>query len=192
MNDNLLRSIPLFESLSKDARTFIVKRLKTETFASGEVIVRQGDTGDSLYIITSGLVKVTKREKTGASRELARLRAGDCFGEMSLLAGQPRSADIITVTDTTTLVLCKDDMDQILEEYPTIAVHFSKVLSKRLRDTSQLKLETKRSVSVISLYSRHVDSLLQTVLAINLAVSFTKELMKRVGQHSPSRFSKIG
>jgi NTE family protein len=180
MNDNLLRSIPLFESLSKDARTFIVKRLKTETFASGEVIVRQGDTGDSLYIITSGLVKVTKREKTGASRELARLRAGDCFGEMSLLAGQPRSADIITVTDTTTLVLCKDDMDRILEEYPTIAVHFSKVLSKRLRDTSQLKLETKRSVSVISLYSRHVDSLLQTVLAINLAVSFTKELMRRV------------
>jgi len=179
MNDDLLRPIPLFESLSKDARAFIVDRLKSEDFASGEVIVHQGDTGNSLYIITSGLVKVTRREKTGASRELARLKTGDYFGEMSLLAGQPRSADIIVVTDTSTLVLYKDDLDEILQEYPTIAVHFSKVLSKRLRDTSQLNLAKRQSVSVVSIYSRHVDPLLQTALSINFAASFTKELTKR-------------
>lgn len=179
MNDDLLRQIPLFESLSKDAIAFISDRLKTEAFASGEVIVRQGDTGDSLYIITNGLVKVTKREKTGTSRELARLKTGDYFGEMSLLAGQPRSADIIVVTDTSTLVLYKDDLDKILQEYPTIAVHFSKILSKRLRDTSQLNLAKKQVVSVISIYSRHIDPLLQTALSINLAASFTKELAKR-------------
>lgn len=180
MDADVLRTLPLFGSLSKDARTFIADCLKTETFASGELIVRQGDTGDSLYIITNGLVKVTKRERTGISRELARFRAGDYFGEMSLLAGQPRSADIIAVTETSTLVLCKEDMDKILQEYPTIAVHFSKVLSKRLRDTSQLNLATKQTISTISIYSRHLDSQLQLVLAINLAASFSKELMKNV------------
>jgi NTE family protein len=179
MSDDLLESIPLFESLSKDAREFIASRLKTEAFASGEMIVRQGDTGDSLYIIIRGLVKVTRRGKTGASKELARLQTGDYFGEMSLLAGQPRSADITAVTDTTTLVLYKNDMDEILREYPTIAVHFGKVLSKRLRDSDH-KLETGHALAIISVYSRHVASLLQTVLSINLAASFSKELRKQV------------
>ena len=180
MKTDILTAIPLFEALAKDASDFIVKRLKTEAFASGEVIVRQGDLGDSLYIITNGMVKVTKRDKTGAAREIARFHAGDFFGEMSLLAEQPRSADITAVTDTTTLVLYKADLDRILQEYPTIAVHFSKILSKRLREASQLNLAAKRPVSVIAMYSRHVDALLQTVLAVNLAASFTKELLQRV------------
>lgn len=180
MNADLLNSISLFESLSKDVRTFIADRLKTEVFASGELIVRQGDTGDSLYIIANGLVKVTKRERSGISRELARLRTGDYFGEMSLLAGQPRSADIIAVTDTTTLILSKDDLDTLLQASPTIALHFGKVLSQRLRNTSQLKVEPKQSVAVIALYSRHIDSRLQTILAVNFAASITKELMKQV------------
>ncbi|MDY0092282.1 MAG: cyclic nucleotide-binding domain-containing protein [Candidatus Vecturithrix sp.] len=180
MNEELLRQIPLFESLSKDAREFIARRLKTETFAAGETIVRQGDTGNSLYIITNGLVKVTRREKDGTSLELARLQNGDYFGEMSLLAGQPRSADITTLVDTATLVLFKQDMDDILHEYPSIAVHFSKVLSKRLRDTSYLQLSSKPSISVVSIYSRSVEPLFQTVFAVNLAASFIRELMKRV------------
>ena len=180
INGELLLQIPLFEALGKEARDFITKRLKREDFYSGEVIVRQGDTGDSLYLITSGLVKVTKREKDGTSQELARLQAGDYFGEMSLLGGQPRSADITAISETTTFVLFKEDMDAILQDYPSIAVHFSKVLSKRLRDTSQLQLATKHHISIISLYSRYVEPKLQSALAINFAASFTRELMKRV------------
>ncbi|MBD3308437.1 cyclic nucleotide-binding domain-containing protein [candidate division KSB3 bacterium] len=181
MNDEVLRQIPLFQSLSKDARRFILHRLKAESFTAGDIIVRQGETGDSLYVITTGLVKVTNRQKNGVPRELARLKVGDYFGEMSLLGGQPRSADITAIMDTTTLVLYKDDLDQILEEYPTIAVHFSKVLSKRLRDTSSfLYVPAKPKMAIVALYSHHADPLFQSVLAINLAASFTKELLKRV------------
>ena len=68
-------------------------------------------------------------------------------------------------------------MDDILREYPTIAVHFGKVLSKRLRE-SELKLDVKHAVSIMALYSRHVESLLQTAIAVNLAASFAKELKK--------------
>ncbi len=180
VNGELLLQIPLFEAMGKGARDFITKRLRKEDFYSGEVIVRQGDTGDSLYIITSGLVKVTKREKDGTSQELARLQAGDYFGEMSLLGGQPRSADITAIGETSTVVLFKEDMDAILRDYPSIAVHFSKVLSKRLRDTSQLQLAAKQQITLISLYSRYVEPELQSVLAINFAASLTRELMKRV------------
>ncbi len=180
MKGELLLQIPLFESLSKEARDFIAARLKTEMFTSGEVIVRQGETGDSLYIITRGLVQVTKREKDGTSHKLARLQADDYFGEMSLLGGQPRSADITAISETITLVLFKDDMDEILREYPSIAVHFSKVLSKRLRDVSQLNIASKQPLSVISIYSRYVDPQLQSVLILNFAASFIHELMKRV------------
>ena len=124
MNDDLLKSIPLFESLSKDARTFIADRLKIETFASGELIVRQGDTGDSLYIITDGLVKVTKRERTGISRELARLRTGDYFGEMSLLTGNPASATITGIEDVELLKLTEEHFNDILLEYPVLNRYF--------------------------------------------------------------------
>ena len=180
MEKELLRQIPLFESLSNEARDFILNRLKTETFAAGEVIVRQGDTGNSLYIVTHGLVKVTKREKDGTSRELARFRPGDYFGEMSLLAEQPRSADITSITDTTTLIFFKQDMDDILQAYPSVALHFSKILSKRLRDVSQLNLTPQRKIALIAVYGRAIDPLLQAVLVVNLAASFTKELRKRV------------
>ncbi len=180
MDGDLLQQIPLFESLSKDARDFISSRLREEIFISGEVIVRQGESGDSLFIITSGLVQVTKREKDGTSHELARLQNGDYFGEMSLLAGQPRMADITAITETTTLVLLKEDIDGILQEYPTIAVHFSKVLSKRLRDVSKLQLAARQPKTVISFYSRHIEPQVQSVLTLNLAASFTRELMKRV------------
>ncbi len=180
MNGDVLQPIPLFESLTKDARDFITSRLRAEHFAPGEVIVRQGETGDSLYIIESGLVKVTKREKDGTSHELARFQSGDYFGEMSLLAGQPRSADITAITDTTTLKLSKPDLDGMLQEYPTIAVHFSKVLSKRLRDVSQFTMTSQKAVAVVSLYSRHVEPLFQSIVSLNLAASFTRELMKQV------------
>ena len=180
MTGDLLQPIPLFESLSKDAKNYIINRLRMEMFSPGELIVRQGDTGDSLYIIASGLVKVTKREKDSTSHELARLQTGDYFGEMSLLGGQPRSADITAITDTITLKLLKQDMDAILQEYPSIAVHFSKVLSKRLRDVSQMNFTSTQAISVISLYSRHVDPLLQSAFALNIAASFTRELMKSV------------
>lgn len=180
MNEEVLQTIPLFESLSPETRTFIASRMRTETFASGELIVRQGDTGDSLYIITNGLVKVTKRERTGESHELARLRTGDYFGEMSLLAGQPRSADIIAVTETTTLILYKEELEKLLQESPAVAMHFNKVLSKRLRDTSQMNVTAKQKVSTIALYSRYVEPSLQLTLAMNLAVSFMQELMKSV------------
>ncbi len=180
MIEDVLQPIPLFESLAKDAREFIAGRLRSEHFAPGEVIVRQGDTGDSLYILVSGLVKVTKREKDGTSHELARLQTGDYFGEMSLLAGQPRSADITAITETSTLKLSKPDLDGMLQDYPTIAVHFSRVLSKRLRDISQFTMASKQTVSVVSLYSRHVEPLFQSIISLNLAASFTRELMKQV------------
>ena len=180
MIEDVLQPIPLFESLAKDARDFIAGRLRSEHFAPGEVIVRQGDTGDSLYILISGLVKVTKREKDGTSHELARLQTGDYFGEMSLLAGQPRSADITAITETSTLKLSKPDLDGMLQDYPTIAVHFSRVLSKRLRDISQFTMASKQTVSVVSLYSRHVEPLFQSIISLNLAASFTRELMKQV------------
>ncbi|GAK51785.1 putative esterase of the alpha-beta hydrolase superfamily [Candidatus Moduliflexus flocculans] len=180
MMGDVLQPIPLFESLAKDARDFITSRLRSEHFAPGETIVRQGDTGDSLYIIVSGLVKVTKREKDGTSHELARLQNGDYFGEMSLLAGQPRSADITAITETSTLKLSKPELDGMLLEYPTIAVHFSRVLSKRLRDVSQFTMRSKQSVSIVSLYSRHIEPLFQSIISLNLAASFTRELMKQV------------
>jgi NTE family protein len=180
MNADLLHAIPLFAALSPEAQAFIQTRLTREVFASGETIVRQGDTGDSLYIITDGLVKVTKRGRAGASHELARLRAGDHFGEMSLLAGQPRSADIVAVTDTATVTLRKADLDRVMQEYPAIAVQFSKVLSQRLRDTSQANVRVSRALTTIALYSRALEPRVQTLLALNLAASLSKELFKRV------------
>ncbi len=70
MNEELLRQIPLFESLSKDAREFIARRLKTETFAAGKRLLRQGDAGNSAMSSCLDLSK-SRQEKNGTSLELA-------------------------------------------------------------------------------------------------------------------------
>ncbi len=136
-----LRRIPFFSDLPDDVLKAISARLRLKRYRKGEVVCVEGDSGDSMYLIESGQVKVVSG--TGEKEKLfAYLGPGNFFGEMALLLGEPRSATVKVDIDAELWVLRKADMDKLLKQYPSIAVTISRELSRRLRETD--KQPTKR------------------------------------------------
>jgi rhodanese-related sulfurtransferase len=102
---------------------------------AGTVIVKQEDQADSFYIIRSGKVRVFRRDASGLEMELSSLGAGESFGEMALLTGQERSANVEALEETHLMVLSKEQFERILRDFPHISRAFLKQMSERiLRD----------------------------------------------------------
>lgn len=111
--------------------------MKTAHFKSEEEIISAGDDGDSAYLIVSGAVEVVVGEGDKA-RTVATLKAGEIFGEMSLLAPGPRSATVRAVEDTECTVTSYDDFMESIRENPEQAIEFMKTLVVRLRTMNEL------------------------------------------------------
>ena len=98
--EDFLHNVPILESLTHAERAAVADVLKTEDFVKGETIVRQGDSGDSFFIIVSGRVSVVKDGKA-----VNRLHKGDFFGELALIEEKPRAASVIADEPTRTVSL---------------------------------------------------------------------------------------
>jgi anion transporter len=132
-----IRTIPLFSGLSREDIAKILGRLEEKSFKAGTTVLSQGDKGDSFYIIQSGAVQVVLESGGGRRESIAVLGPQDSFGEMALLSGEPRSATIITVKDTTVWRLSREAWNELIEKYPTWLLHFCATLSKRLARVEQ-------------------------------------------------------
>jgi NTE family protein len=135
MHQNL-RRIPFFSELPGDVLEAISARLHLERYRKGEVVFVEGGPGDSMYLIESGQVKIVS-DVNGEERLFAYLGPGNFFGEMALLLDESRSATVKVDIDAELWVLHRADMDELLEQYPYIAVTISRELSRRLRETDQ-------------------------------------------------------
>jgi NTE family protein len=129
--EDSLQRIPFFQGLPPDALSAIAAKLYYEHYHRGEVIFVEGSLGDSLYLIDSGQVKIFSG--SGAMEKIfSYLGPGNFFGEMALLLNQKRSASVSVVIDADFWVLHKSDLDELLEQYPAIALRLSLELSRRL------------------------------------------------------------
>jgi CPA1 family monovalent cation:H+ antiporter len=117
--EELLRRVPFLRDLPPEEFSVISARLHGQTVAAGEVIFRQGDPGDALYIIARGVVRISRREGNDW-RHLATLMAGNFFGEASLLEHRPRNATVTAVTPCSLYKLIRKDLEAIIEDYPHI------------------------------------------------------------------------
>jgi small-conductance mechanosensitive channel len=125
-------TVDLFHSLTPDERSFVADHLVHAPFAAGETCTRQGAVAHWLYVLTAGKVEVRRHIEGGTlAKTLATIDAPSFFGEMGLMAGEPRTADVIAVTDVECYRLDKPGLAHILEERPEIAEQFSKTLAKR-------------------------------------------------------------
>lgn len=132
----ILKQVPIFRMLGKESIDFIVERLKFKSFDQNDTICRIGDPGDIMYIIISGTVNICIYSKESPEPQVvATLKAGDYFGEMSLLTGETRSATVVTTEPSEMFLLYKNDFDVILEKFPSISLSMGKIVSKRLRET---------------------------------------------------------
>ena len=125
----------LFQGLSDAQIDDLLRRGKQISFQPGELIVRKGDYGDTMYIILSGLVEVVRfLGKEGPQFTRLALAEGEFFGELALLSeGQPRTANVIAIEPTTCLMLSRPEVEHALLIHPLLALSMLKVMSRRLR-----------------------------------------------------------
>ncbi|MCK4671523.1 MAG: mechanosensitive ion channel family protein [Candidatus Aegiribacteria sp.] len=133
---NELRKVELFKLLNDEQILKLAESSSKHLYSKGEALVHQGDSGDSLLIISNGKVEVYISDDSGRKTHLADLQEGDYFGEMSLLTGEPRSASVSAVSETEVIVVKKDGLADLLETEPTILEPLSEMLEKRLEDLS--------------------------------------------------------
>jgi small-conductance mechanosensitive channel/CRP-like cAMP-binding protein len=107
------------------------KNTKSLHFNPGQQIIQQGDNADSMYIIAEGCLEVTSHNEKGDRITLAHLWPGDCVGEMSLLTGEPRSANVFAILNTHLIEITKEEMAPILAKNPLLVERISNLLAER-------------------------------------------------------------
>lgn len=127
-----LQQVELFEPLTDEELSALSARLLVKPFLPGEAIVRQGDPARSLYLITQGTAEVrVAADGEGLSEKVAELNAGNFFGEMGLLTGEPRSATVAALTEVECYRLDKEAVNDIMTRRPEIATDMSRILARR-------------------------------------------------------------
>ena len=115
-----LQDIELFSELSHDDLRAVAELFRTERYPVGSVVCRQGQLGQTAYLIESGVLRAVTIDPDGREQEVNRLRAGEFFGKTSLLLGEPRDATVEVVHEASLLVLSKSDFEGLLREDPSV------------------------------------------------------------------------
>jgi len=127
----ILRTAPIFGVLSDDAARRLALSCREVVFAPGELILRQGDDGDSMYIIIQGSVDIHVIGESGMSEYVATLETGQFFGEMSLLTGEQRTANVMAMNAVECLMVAKASLTSLFEWHPELASDISGVVASR-------------------------------------------------------------
>ena len=133
-----LRSVPLFASLDDEAARDLRDLLSETSVPQSTRLFRQGDTGDAMYLIESGRVRISIRDDDKQEVTLAELAQGDFFGEMSIIDGRNRSADARVIEDAQLAVLSRDAFLTFVRRKPDVALEMLSALTDRLRRTDEL------------------------------------------------------
>jgi uncharacterized membrane protein len=133
-----LRSVPLFASLDDEAATRLRTLLTLKEVNSGTRLFNKGDSGDAMYLVESGRVRISITDSDGSEVTLADVAQGDFFGEMAIIDGRSRSADATVIEDARFAVLSRDDFLNFVRSTPDVALKMLGALSDRLRRTDEL------------------------------------------------------
>ena len=132
-----LKNVPIFADLSSSDLEKISNKMILRNYNKGQVILLEESKGETFFVIKTGEVKVTKLSDDGREVILAILGESEFFGEMSLLDGEGRSANIVANEDSTALTLSRNDFLSCLESYPKIAISLLEELAVRLRKSDK-------------------------------------------------------
>lgn len=133
MSVDLLRSIPLFASLDQEELMGLAELLKSQTYSRHDTVFWMHEKGEHLYIVESGTVRISYTDKEGQETDLATLREGSFFGELSLIDGGPHSATARAAIETVLLKLDRASFYHFLTTHQKLSYALLQVLSQRLR-----------------------------------------------------------
>lgn len=135
---DFLRNVSLFSELDEDELRQLASVAREQHYKKHATIVRVDDPGSALYILKSGLVKITIEDQHGYEMILRILYPTDFFGDMSLIDGMPRSANVTTQELSDVLTISREHFLSIIEKSPRILLKMAAILSKRLRKANEL------------------------------------------------------
>ncbi len=150
LNPVVLRNLPLFSGLDDVELEKLSKVASRKRVERGASVVRAGEVTDSLYILLSGRAKVTNTDEEGREIILAWLGPSEFFGEMGLLDGSPRSANVVAAEACELMFLSKDAFQRCLQDNFQVAQRLMKILVQRLREADR-KIE---SLALLDVYGR--------------------------------------
>jgi CRP/FNR family transcriptional regulator, cyclic AMP receptor protein len=139
--EDVLRETPLFEALSEEDASALRSGIIDVHLDRGERLFTEGDTGDKLYIILTGKIKLTKAAPDGRENLLSVHGPGEMFGELSLFDPIPRTSSATAVTSAHLAGLTHDDVHQWLSTRPKVAMYLLQALAQRLRRINEVKAD---------------------------------------------------
>jgi CRP/FNR family transcriptional regulator len=129
--------VPLFAGLGESDVARLADVAVPRRWAAGEVVFREGDEGDTCYVVRTGAARVTRNHSDGRAITLAELRRGDIFGELAMWGAETRSATVEALEDTTAVALLAGDVRRLLAAHPEIAVELLGEVASRLRAANE-------------------------------------------------------
>ena len=159
-----LHQVPFFSALPAEACAHLERRTRRRDFLPQSPIVREGASDGAAYFVLSGRVAVRRRDAdSGVDFVLADLGPGQMFGEMALLTGQPRTASVLALEDTTCAVLERADFEQALVAHPELASALTRMLAERLAEANR-----RAGVDFVNLAKVQIDPRVVTLLPLAL------------------------
>jgi predicted acylesterase/phospholipase RssA/CRP-like cAMP-binding protein len=155
-----LSTIELFDGIGPDALRQVYSRATHRQFPAGSVICREGDPGNSMFVIESGSAQVTI-----AGERVRRLRQGDVIGEIAVLTGEPRSATVTATLPTDVIELHRDALSAVLASTPQLLANLTRVLSMRLATAHDRTVASRRGEAVGLVLSESLLASLKSIVA---------------------------
>lgn len=137
MNYTILKKIPIFAVLRDEILDQIYSLTQKRLYKRNNMILMEEDFGDTLFILNSGSVKITRISEEGREVILSILGEGDFFGEMSIFDGESRSANVVALEDSEVFILKRSDFIDLLQKHPEVAITLLQELASRLRKSDQ-------------------------------------------------------
>ena len=145
----LLRALrKAFGDFDENFVTLMDSQIEWKTLEGGRSLFAQGDPGDTLYFLVGGRLRVTVSDGSGQSRVLGDIRRGETLGEMALLTGEPRSASVVAVRDSTLVGLSRHAYEQVLRRYPLVSMHVARFIIERLNRSADPRRAWVRPATV--------------------------------------------
>jgi CRP/FNR family transcriptional regulator len=133
----LLRHVPVFETLSPEDLERVAEVAVPRTFAAGQVVFREGDASDTCYVVRAGHARAIREHQDGRAITLANFGRGDIFGELAMFDEERRSATVEAIEEIDVIALLAGDMRRLMREHSEIATKLVISLGRRLRETNE-------------------------------------------------------
>ncbi len=171
-----LDACSLFNRLKADELKALQGIAQEKSFAAGQEIFKEGDTGNGVYVVKDGLVQISGLVGQKVRHVFSRVRPGEIFGEMAVLENKPRSASAVATGETTVYFIPRDEMLKLVENSPSLALGLLREISNRLREFNRQYIQEVLQTERLALVGRFAHSIVHDLKNPLNIISLTAEM----------------